>query len=323
MGFAVGLITPLVVGALIDRKTITAPDLCFQFNQFFSQARDLLVSMESAYEPIIAIDDLPKNAELVKDSKLLDALPDDLFEEFAGQGRLRWYRGVAHPILAGIERSYAAEADRGWLEHSKVAKAALVLSHTRKGFNVVDGRLLWQVTGAFLLIYGNLAAGFWISYFTPTVGMGCRAFGYLIFGILIMVVAIGEVILEAVSTPSSAIRHIGHFTLAALESLNVCWLLGTTIAQTFGFYQTCFCESAGFDRRGGYTHFDDIDHDDSEAIIIIWSLGTGAASVILLGSLAYFIVEWLEQSHLMTADFGSAPRGLLWTRRFRRVCGWL
>lgn len=135
--------------------------------------------------------------------------------------------------------------------------------------------------------------------------------------------ALGESALDILSPPRSPMRRLGRGILTTLEAINVCWLVGTTIAQTSGLYQTCFCESAGFDSKGGYIQFDDVDHDDSPTIIIFWSVGTGVAGLILLASLVYFIVEWLEQSHLMTSDYKSAQKGLLWTRRYKRLRGWL
>jgi hypothetical protein len=95
----------------------------------------------------------------------------------------------------------------------------------------------------------------------------------------------------------------------------------SVIAQTFGFYQTCFCLSAGFDRRGGYIQFDDVENNTSDTIFAVWSISVGVAGSILLGSLAYFVIAWLEQGHLNTFDYENAQKGLLWSRRFKKVRG--
>jgi hypothetical protein len=323
MGFAVSWITPLVIGAVIDRNAIATRDLRSNLNQMFALAREALRSLNGEYSHLIDIDGLPKSADLRIDNQLLDWLPEHTFAEFAGQGRLRWHRGVAHPILARIEKSYAAEHERGWFEQKGPAKAAMLLPHADDGFNVMDRHLLLRIVAAFAIIYGNLGAGFLISYYTPPVGVSCRAFGYLVFGVSTLVAAVLETVLEITSSPNSAARRYGNYGLIVLEAINVCWLLATVIAQTFGFYQTCFCLSAGFDRRGGYIQFDDVENNTSDTIFAVWRISVGVAGSILLGSLAYFVIEWLEQGHLNIFDYENAQKGLLWSRRFKRVRGWL
>lgn len=323
MGFAVSWITPLVIGAVVHRNAIATRDLRWNPNRILNLARDALRSLNGNYIPVIEVDGLPKSAGLRIDNKLLDDLPDEMFAEFAGQGRLRWHRGVAHPILAGIETSYAAEQGRGWFEQGEPAKVALLLPYADEGFRVMDRRLFLRIVAAFAIIYGNLGAGFLISYFTPPVGVSCRAFGYLIFSICTLLAAVLETVLEIASTPQSTTRRFGSYGLIALEAFNVCWLLATVIAQTFGFYQTCFCMSAGFDRRGRYIQFDDLETNHSDTIYTVWSISVGIAGSILLGSLAYFVIEWLEQGHMNTFSCENAQRGLLCSRRFKKVRGWL
>jgi hypothetical protein len=323
MGFAVSWITPLVIGALVDRNAIATKDLRSDLNWIFAGAREALVLLHGQYNKVVEVDGLPRGSELHISEKLLDFLPEDIFAEFAGQGRLRWHRGVAHPILSGLEQSYVAEHGRGWLGNGELAKAAMLLPHGDKGFNVVDHRLLMQVVAAFGVIYGNLGAGFLISYFTPPVGISCRAFGYLIFGTSTLAAAMTEVILESITSPISAARRFGNYGLLILEAFNVCWLLGTTLAQTFGFYQTCFCLSTRFDGRLGYIQFDNVESNHSDLTITVWSVSAGVAGTILLTSLVYFVIEWLEQCHINTFDVANAQRGLLWSRRFKKVRGWL
>lgn len=279
--------------------------------------------LHGQYNKVVEVDGLPRGSELHISEKLLDCLPEEIFAEFAGQGRLRWHRGVAHQILSGLEQSYVAEHGRGWLGNGELAKAAMLLPYGDKGFNVVDHRLFLQVVAAFCIIYGNLGAGFLISYFTPPVGISCRAFGYLIFGTSTLAAAMIEVMLEAITSPTSAVRRIGNYGLLTLEAFNDCWLLGTTLAQTFGFYQTCFCLSTRFDGRLGYIQFDSVEINHSDLTIAVWSVSAGVAGTILLTSLAYFVIEWLEQCHINTFDVANAQRGLLWSRRFKKVRGWL
>ena len=323
MGFAVSWITPLVIGALVDRNAIATRDLRSNINWIFTGAREALRSLGGEYSRVIEIDGLPKDSHLHLNDKLLGSLPEDIFAEFAGQGRLRWHQGVAHAILNGLERSYVAEHGRGWLKNGELARAAMLLPYGDKGFNVMDCRLLQQAISAFGIIYGNLGAGFLISYFTPPVGISCRAFGYLIFGTSTLAAAMIEVVLGAATSPTSVARRVGSYGLLTLEVLNVCWFLGTTIAQTFGFYQTCFCLSTRFDGKLGYVQFDDVEINHSDLTITVWSVSAGVAGTILLSSLAYFVIEWLEQCHMNTYDITNAQRGLLWSRRFKKVRGWV
>jgi hypothetical protein len=164
MGSAVIWITPLVIGAVVDRNAIATRDLRSNLNQMFSLAREALRSLDGEYSQLIDVDGLPKSADLRIDNELLDGLPEYIFAEFAGQGRLRWHRGVAHPILAGIEKSYAAEYGREWFEHGEAARAAMLLPYADEGFNVMDLHLLLRIVAAFAIISAISVLAF--SYLT-------------------------------------------------------------------------------------------------------------------------------------------------------------
>jgi len=85
----VSWITPLVIGAVIDRNAIATRDLRSNLNWIFAGSREALALLRGQYHNIISIDGLPKGANLYLNDKLLDSLPDDLFADFAGQGRVR------------------------------------------------------------------------------------------------------------------------------------------------------------------------------------------------------------------------------------------
>ena len=192
-------------------------------------------------------------------------------------GRVRWHNGVAFPILASIEKNFAASRGRGWLDMQGARQALLPPPGWEPRWNTFDRHLLLPAIPAFAIIYGNLSAGFLISYFTPTVGLGCRSGGYLIFGILIMAATAGEVLLGLVASANSTLRRTGHLSLVMLELVNVCWLLWITIAQTFGIYRTCTCLSSAWGPGGGYIQFDEPGKDDSVTIVAVWSVATGVA----------------------------------------------
>ena len=46
----------------------------------------------------------------------------EFFTDFAGQGRIRWHYGVAHPLLCSFEDSFMAEDGRGWLHNANRAR---------------------------------------------------------------------------------------------------------------------------------------------------------------------------------------------------------
>lgn len=48
---------------------------------------------------------------------------DQFFTDFAGQGRIRWHYGVAHPLLCSFEASFMAERGRGWFDNANRARA--------------------------------------------------------------------------------------------------------------------------------------------------------------------------------------------------------
>ncbi|PNS17833.1 hypothetical protein CAC42_10 [Sphaceloma murrayae] len=110
----------------------------------------------------------------------------DFFSGFAGQGRVRWHYGAAHPILSDIEDIYIAHMGRDWLRRENEARVNLVVGHVgiEKGLIWYDPREFWQISSAFLIVGGTCFGAFIISYNTPTVGLGCRSGGYMIFMVM-------------------------------------------------------------------------------------------------------------------------------------------
>jgi hypothetical protein len=64
-----------------------------------------------------------------------------------------------------------------------------------------DGRQLWQLFAAIFLVGGTSAGAFVLSYNTPTVGLGCRAGGYMIFFVVALVLLIAEVLVWWLTSP--------------------------------------------------------------------------------------------------------------------------
>ena len=59
---------------------------------------------------------------------------DDFFTDFAGQARIRWHYGVAHPLLCSFEDSFMADHGRGWLPGNNADRARTFVRMCRKLF---------------------------------------------------------------------------------------------------------------------------------------------------------------------------------------------
>ncbi|KAF3049055.1 hypothetical protein E8E11_009568 [Didymella keratinophila] len=118
------------------------------------------------------------------------------FEDFAGQGRVRWHYGAAHAILSDIENCYIAGRGRNWLANEAEARASLVTGPSNdEGLVWFDVREFWQVSSAVIIVAASCGGAFILSFFTPTVGLGCRSGGYTVFftislGLLIVEMAV-------------------------------------------------------------------------------------------------------------------------------------
>jgi hypothetical protein len=64
-----------------------------------------------------------------------------------------------------------------------------------------DGRQLWQALASIFLVGGTSAGAFVLSYNTPTVGLGCRTGGYLIFFVVALVLLLAEIFVWWLTSP--------------------------------------------------------------------------------------------------------------------------
>lgn len=67
---------------------------------------------------------------------------------------------------------------------------------------------MWQVLAAIFLVGGTSAGAFVLSYNTPTVGLGCRTGGYLIFFVVALVLLLAEITVWWLTSP---LRKHDHF----------------------------------------------------------------------------------------------------------------
>ncbi|KAL9065149.1 MAG: hypothetical protein Q9157_007579 [Trypethelium eluteriae] len=94
------------------------------------------------------------------------------------------FSGKSHPILSDIEQCYIAERGRDWLHDEDEARCELVLGETKRGLIWFDLREFWQILTSFLIVFGTILGAWFLSFFTPTVGLGCRSGGYTFFTVI-------------------------------------------------------------------------------------------------------------------------------------------
>ncbi|KZM26853.1 uncharacterized protein EKO05_0010769 [Ascochyta rabiei] len=177
----------LIMGSIVDRNPIAAEAIRVKLNALVDHVRHALRDERHCEEFINSFHGLPNfkglKAEVVSLAKLsTGGEMKDFFEGFAGQGRVRWHYGAAHPILSDIETCYIAERGRNWLANEAKARASLVAGRSNdEGLVWFDLREFWQVASAVIIVGASCGGAFILSYFTPTVGLGCRSGGYTIF----------------------------------------------------------------------------------------------------------------------------------------------
>jgi hypothetical protein len=196
MGLLLAWLPVLVLCSIVDCGSVAANEIRDQINDLV----DLVcVSLQNPtiYQNFIdSFRDWPQyeimKERVTKIRSQSNKLQGGFFTSFAGQGRVRWHYGVAHPILSDIENCYVAEHGRNWLANEEQARMKLVLGSLGRGLFWFDFRELWQISCAMSIVGGCCLGGFVVSYCTPTVGLGCRSLGYLIYA----TISVGLVVLE-------------------------------------------------------------------------------------------------------------------------------
>ncbi|KAF2275213.1 uncharacterized protein EI97DRAFT_400707 [Westerdykella ornata] len=195
----------LIMGSIIDRNPIAAEAIREKLNALVDDVRDALCDERNLTD---FIDTFPQDSESeelgirVREIARRGQHMNRFFSDFAGQGRIRWHYGAAHPILSDIENCYIAHKGRNWLANDEEARARLVLGPVNdEGLVWFDIREFWQVASATVIVLGSCGGAFILSYFTPTVGLGCRSGGYTIFFSVALGLMIVEMIVWLVLSP--------------------------------------------------------------------------------------------------------------------------
>ncbi|KAF1841258.1 uncharacterized protein K460DRAFT_322312 [Cucurbitaria berberidis CBS 394.84] len=175
----------LIMGSVVDRNPIAAEAIRKKLNALVDHVRHALRDERHRNEFVDTFQDQPEFDQLnVWVDNVANKGEDmyDFFGDFAGQARVRWHYGAAHPILCDIENCYIADKGRNWLANEKEARVNLVIGPVNdEGLVWFDIREFWQVASAIIIVAASCGGAFILSFFTPTVGLGCRSGGYTIF----------------------------------------------------------------------------------------------------------------------------------------------
>ncbi|RPB14647.1 hypothetical protein P167DRAFT_466018, partial [Morchella conica CCBAS932] len=310
IGLLLGWLPVLTLSSITDRSPGSADDVRRKLNRFLSHVRQGLQA--NTTNPRYKSIQLPAYSH--SDNY-------HYFTSFCGQARSRWHYGIAHAILTGTEDAFAAAHGRNWTAHHN-ARALLICAPpaTRHSNIWFDFRELWQIMGATALVGCSIFGSFIISYFTPTVGLGCRSGGYLIFFVITLAHFLAESAVWWIFPRPSKLRERIGWAFTVMEMVNTAWLIYILSAQTFGLYQTCACWSSSWGIRGGggYINFGTSAYYKAHIIAVYWTTGTILSSLAMGAGFLYVVAEWCTQSHMWTEDYGDAMAGLKATRRFKK-----
>jgi hypothetical protein len=195
----------LIMGSIVDRNPIAAESIRKKLNALVDHVRHAIRNKQRRDD---FVDTFRDHKDFTNFKIRVDYVAEgeddmyEFFEEFAGQARVRWHYGAAHPILSDIEDCYIAEKGRNWLADENDARLHLVLGSVNdEGLMWFDIREFWQVGSAILIVGGSCGGAFILSYFTPTVGLGCRSGGYTIFFSVALGLMLAEMMVWLVESP--------------------------------------------------------------------------------------------------------------------------
>lgn len=185
MGLMLSWLPILILCGIVDCGSVSASEMRDEINSFVDLVSRSLRNPLTRRRFLDSFSHWPE-FETMKDrvnkiSSQSHKLQGDFFTSFAGQGRVRWHYGVAHPVLSEIENCHIAEHGRNWLADEEQARISLVLGSPGRGLFWFDFRQFWQISSAILIVGSCCLSSFIVSFFTPTVGLGCRSLGFLTY----------------------------------------------------------------------------------------------------------------------------------------------
>lgn len=196
----------LILCSIVDRNPAAADDIQRKINKLVDLVCNSIQDDAIREEFISSFGDLPESQRMAywvqKIALRAEHIRGNFFQNFAGQGRVRFHYGAAYAILIDIEKAYVAEHGRNWLSLEREARASLVLGQVDQGLVWFDGRLLWQILGAVICVVGTSTGAFILSYFTPTVGLSCRSGSYVIFNVIALTLLTTELAVWIYTSPN-------------------------------------------------------------------------------------------------------------------------
>lgn len=164
LGFLLAWLPILIMTSIVDRNPVAAYSICMELNNFLEIVRSALLTPGLRDTYIRDSEREPEDFTWTGVLNNKDYFCQDFFTHFAGQGRVRWHYGVAHPVLDGIERTFMAECGRNWLREPERAKNLMVLGPNRTaGLRWFDPRMMWQIVCSVCLVYGTVGGAFVLS----------------------------------------------------------------------------------------------------------------------------------------------------------------
>ncbi|EKG16653.1 hypothetical protein MPH_06107 [Macrophomina phaseolina MS6] len=204
LGLLLAWLPVLILCSIVDRNPVAAEDVRKKLNKLIDTVCQALQDEQIRKEYVKAFkgqaEYMRMEAWLRQISRQSEYM-QNFFVDFAGQGRVRWHYGAAHPILSDIEKSYVTAHGRGWLANEAEARTNLVLGTVDEGLLWFDFRELWQIASGVLIVGGTCFGAFILSYYTPTVGLGCRSGGYVIFCIISFALLAFELLVWWIGSP--------------------------------------------------------------------------------------------------------------------------
>lgn len=310
LGLLLGWFPVLVASTVVDRNPTDSKFTAEKINSFLEKVQDNNPTMFRISEP-----DLPRK---------------DVFLEFTGQGRKRWHYGAAHGILGALENEHISKYGRNWYhlyQDGKLCDGGVGGLDEDSTLNYFDFEQLWQAAFSLILLFSSCFGAFWISYNTPTVGLGCRSGGYMIFGLLSLLCFVLEFgTWKFIKQCHRRDRLVLSFDLllTIFETFNAAWLVYIIVAQTMGLYNTCECQASIWGRRGGYIDMEvGTSYYQKFGVNYNWTEGSVIGMLSICAGLAYVLEQWLTQSFLWAAKSEDAKEGLRVTRAWKRRTFWV
>lgn len=164
MGCLLAFVPVLIMTGIVDRNPVSAGSIRLELNSLLDDVRSALLDRDLRSTYMRATGRTQQDFAWTNALNNEDYFHQDFFTHFAGQGRVRWHYGVAHPILAGIESSFMAEYGRDWLRDPDRARTAMVASPDEpRGLRWFDFRMIWQIISAVTIVCGTVGGAFILS----------------------------------------------------------------------------------------------------------------------------------------------------------------